>query len=69
MVDEVYRSFWRNEPDHHKGLYHAVQLKSRMRSALSPWLDRRAPLDVIRDRLEERAIMLSRQAELAPLAV
>jgi Hint domain len=41
------------------------EFKSRIRSAISPWLDRRAPLDLIRDRLEERAIMLSRQAELA----
>jgi hypothetical protein len=45
------------------------EMTSRMRSALSPWLDLRAPLDVIRDHLEEhledRAIMLSRQAEPA----
>ena len=41
------------------------EMKSRMRSALSPWLDRREPLDVIRDRLEERALMLSRQPEFA----
>jgi hypothetical protein len=41
------------------------QLKSRIRSAISPWFDRRQPLDVIRDRLEERAIMLARQAEFA----
>jgi Hint domain len=40
------------------------EMTSRMRSALSPWLDRRTPLDLIRDRLEERAILLSRQAEL-----
>ena len=30
------------------------EIKSRLRSALSPWIDRRMPLDVIRDRLEER---------------
>ncbi len=30
------------------------QLRSRFRSALSPWVDRRRPFDVIRDRLEER---------------
>jgi Hint domain-containing protein len=30
------------------------ELKSRFRSALSPWIDRRTPIDVIRDRLEER---------------
>jgi len=40
------------------------ELKSRIRSAISPWLDRREPLDVIRDRIEERALMLSRQTEL-----
>jgi hypothetical protein len=41
------------------------ELKSRIRSAISPWLDRREPLDVLRDRLEERALTLSRQPELA----
>ena len=41
------------------------ELKSRMRSALSPWLDHRAPLEIIRDRLEERELVLSRQSELA----
>jgi len=40
------------------------ELKSRIRSALSPWLDRREQLDVIRDRLEERGVSLSRQSEL-----
>jgi hypothetical protein len=30
--------------------------KSRIYSAISPWLDRRSPVDVIRDRLEERAV-------------
>jgi len=39
------------------------ELKSRIRSAISPWLDRREPIDVIRDRLEEREITLSRQSE------
>lgn len=32
------------------------ELKSRVRSAISPWLDRRERIDVIRDRLEERAV-------------
>jgi Hint domain len=32
------------------------ELKSRLRSALSPWIDRRDELDMIRDRLEERGI-------------
>jgi hypothetical protein len=40
------------------------EFKSRIRSAMSPWLDRREPLDVIRDRLEERGIVLSRQLEV-----
>jgi hypothetical protein len=31
-----------------------AELKSRLRSAASPWLDRRDPLDVFRDRLEEQ---------------
>ena len=34
------------------------QLRSRVRSAMSPWYDRREKLDVIRDRLEERAFAL-----------
>jgi hypothetical protein len=36
-----------------------AELRSRVRSAISPWLDRRDPIEVIRDRLEERAIALS----------
>jgi hypothetical protein len=39
------------------------ELKSRVRSAISPWFDRREQIDVIRDRLEERAIARSRQLE------
>ncbi|MFY9656765.1 MAG: Hint domain-containing protein [Methylocystis sp.] len=31
---------------------------SRLRSAASPWLDRRTKIDVVRDRLEERALTL-----------
>jgi hypothetical protein len=43
------------------------EFKSRFRSAISPWVDRREPIDVIRDRLEERGIALSRQlAQAAP---
>jgi hypothetical protein len=34
------------------------QIQSRFRSAISPWLDRRQEIDVIRDRLEERALAL-----------
>ena len=36
------------------------ELKSRIRSALSPWADCRDELDVARDRLEERGIALTR---------
>jgi hypothetical protein len=39
-------------------------LKSRFRSAISPWFDQRQTIDVIRDRLEERGIILSRQSAL-----
>jgi hypothetical protein len=39
------------------------ELKSRVRSAISPWLDRRERIDVIRDRLEERVIALSLELE------
>jgi hypothetical protein len=39
------------------------EAKSRMRSAISPWFDRRQKIDVIRDRLEERGIALSRTRE------
>ena len=42
-----------------------AELKSRFRSAMSPWLDRRDEFDVIRERLEERGIVLSRNRELA----
>jgi Hint domain len=40
------------------------ELKSRFRSALSPWIDRRQTLDIIRDEIEERGIALLRQPEL-----
>jgi hypothetical protein len=39
------------------------ELRSRVRSAISPWFDRREQIDVIRDRLEERAIALARELE------
>jgi Hint domain len=35
------------------------EIKSRLRSALSFWIDRREKIDVIRDHLEERAVLLS----------
>jgi Hint domain len=41
------------------------ELRSRFRSALSPFIDIRNQADVIRDRVEERGVMMSRQAELA----
>ncbi|MFO1102742.1 MAG: Hint domain-containing protein [Methylocystis sp.] len=34
------------------------RLRSRFRSAIAPWYDRREMLDIIRDRLEERAFAL-----------
>jgi hypothetical protein len=40
------------------------EIKSRLCSAISPLFDRRRKLDVIRDRLEERAIALHRQMEM-----
>ena len=35
------------------------ELRSRFRSALSPWIDRRMPIDIIRDRLEERSVRVT----------
>jgi hypothetical protein len=35
------------------------EIRSRARSAVSPWIDRREKIDVIRDRLEERGISLT----------
>ena len=32
------------------------EIKSRLRSALSPWIDRRKQIDIVRDRLEEQSI-------------
>ena len=40
-----------------------VEIKSRFRSAISPWFDRRQKLDIIRDKLEEGEPLL-RQTEL-----
>jgi hypothetical protein len=36
------------------------ELKSRLRSAISPWIERRQKLDIIRDELEERGIAVLR---------
>lgn len=41
------------------GFGRRVEIKSRLRSALSPWIDCRQKLDVIRDELEEAAIVLA----------
>jgi len=40
------------------GFGHRIQMKSHFRSAMSPWIDRRQELDIIRDRLEERGLAL-----------
>jgi hypothetical protein len=47
------------------GFGRRVEIKSRFRSAISPWIDRREKLDIIRDELEERGLALLRQSELA----
>jgi hypothetical protein len=47
------------------GMGRRVEIKSRLRSAISPWIDRREKLDIIRDELEERGLVLLSQAELA----
>jgi hypothetical protein len=39
-----------------------AHLRSRLRSAFSPWMDRRQPFDVVRDRLEQRAAFLKTAA-------
>jgi len=39
------------------------RFKSYFRSSLSPWVDGRKHVDIIRDRLEERGLALSRQLE------
>jgi hypothetical protein len=39
------------------------EMKSRFRSALSPWIDLRNQADVVRDQLEERGFVDSRQFE------
>jgi hypothetical protein len=41
-----------------------ARLTSRFRSAISPWIDRRQKIDVVRDRLEERGVALCRQSAL-----
>jgi hypothetical protein len=40
------------------------EIKSRFRSAISPWIDRRQRVDIIRDKLDARGIALQRQSEV-----
>lgn len=40
------------------GVGRRVEIKSRFRSAISPWIDRREKLDIIRDKLEEGMMVL-----------
>jgi hypothetical protein len=44
--------------------YRRGELKSCVRSAISPWIDRRQTVDIIRDKLDVRGIELLRQREL-----
>jgi Hint domain len=43
--------------------YRRGEVKSCLRSAIAPWIDRRQPADVIRDKLDARGIALLREAE------
>jgi Hint domain len=43
--------------------YRRGEIKSCFRSAIAPWIDRRQPVDVIRDKLDARGIALLREAE------
>jgi hypothetical protein len=45
------------------GFGRRIEIKSRFRSAISPWIDRRQKLDIIREKLEERGLALLRQSE------
>ena len=42
-----------------------VEIRSRFRSAISPWIDRRAKLDIIRDELEEGGTVFPQHLEHA----
>ena len=44
--------------------YRRGEIKSCLRSAIAPWIDRRQTVDIIRDKLDARGIALSRQSEL-----
>ena len=43
--------------------YRRGEIKSCFRSAISPWIDRRQPVDIIRDKLDARGIALLRRLE------
>jgi len=44
--------------------YRKGEIKSCLRSAIAPWVDRRQPVDIIRDKLDARGIARLRQPEL-----
>jgi len=44
--------------------YRRGEIKSCFRSAISPWIDRRKTVDIIRDKLDARGIALLRESEL-----
>jgi hypothetical protein len=44
--------------------YTRGEIKSCFRSAISPWIDRRKPVDIIRDKLDARGAALLRESEL-----
>ena len=44
--------------------YRRGEIKSCFRSAISPWIDRRQTVDIIRDRLDARGIALLQESEL-----
>jgi hypothetical protein len=41
-----------------------IEVKSRFRRAISPWIDCPETLDIIRDKLEESGIVLPQHSEL-----
>jgi hypothetical protein len=44
--------------------YRRGEIKSCLRNTISPWIDRRQQVDIIRDKLDARGIALLREAEL-----
>jgi hypothetical protein len=46
------------------GFGRRIEIQSRFRSAISPWIVRRHKVDIIRDKLDERGLALFRQSEL-----